>query len=35
MLIGLFQQRWLVDDQDQGRELHDVLADFVSYWLDF
>jgi hypothetical protein len=34
MAMALFEQRRLVDGQDPERELHDVLADFVSYWLD-
>jgi hypothetical protein len=34
MVMTLFQQQRLVIGQDPACELHDVLAEFVSHWLD-
>jgi hypothetical protein len=34
MVIHLFEQQRLVAGQDASHELHDVLSEFVSHWLD-
>ena len=34
MVINLFEQQRLVAGQDPSHELHDVLSEFVSHWLD-
>jgi hypothetical protein len=34
MVMTLFEQQRLVAGQDAACELHDVLSDFVSHWLD-